>query len=253
MNRFRIIKDFPKIAVLLLVSFSVFSQSETNKDPLGKMSSFVEFGALTHFSQAQLKYELVSPTVDRYQIGAPSFLPNVDLYFNVGAYSQDLDGEFVGVQLKSGLFYQNRQTALVDTNLVTFQLRERYLTLPISFGFRIPQAYRTVKNEQYRANEVFIGFNFGYPLYNVLVEKDAPFALKSSLEKQYPRVGFHLELAHTSYNAMGKGHRFGLRYQFDTPVIGALNNARMTLVNYHSLGLFYNLFNDRTLRLKVKK
>jgi hypothetical protein len=92
----------------------------------------------------------------------------------------------------------------------------------------------------------------GIPMRNVIREKDAPFAHESTLQKHFFRFGFHVELAHTSYNATGNGHRFGVRYQFDTSVIESLTNASMSLVHYHSVGVFYNLINDRFFRKKSK-
>lgn len=240
---------------ILLLSFAPcfgLSQQAKNGDPLNNMISFFEFGVLSHITEPRLAFEINSLDDDRFRLAQSPFVPNFDFFVNVGVFGQNGFDEFMSLLFKSGVFYQNRQAFLIDSNAVNFQLRERYLTIPLSLGVRMPQAYRTVKNEQFRANELFFGLNIGFPIKNVITEKDAPFALESSLEKQYSRIGFHLELAHTSYNTLGKGHRLGLRYQFDT-VMSSLNSVSMSMVNYHSIGVFYNLINDRTLRRSSPK
>jgi hypothetical protein len=248
-------QTFRLFSFLLFVALPLlsFSQVADNRDPLSKMSAALEFGVLSHYTQAQLKFDKNSTLDDLYRLGQNPFRLNFDVFINAVIYNEDINGEFTSIHFKTGVYYQNRQTFLIDSNFVNLDLRERYLTFPVSIGFRIPQAYRTIKNEQFRANEFCFGINIGVPIGNVISEIDAPFSMNTNLVKQFVRFGFHLELAHTSYNAFGKGHRFGLRYQFDTPVIGTEDNASMKLVHYHSIGLFYNLINDRTLRRSVKK
>lgn len=242
------------LLTILLPKSDVSSQSQLAQDPMHKVNSFVEFGLAPNVSITRNTTGNNLVLNDAFLFFDDRYSPNIDAFLHVGTSSLHQNPNGGGTFLRSGLQLQNRRTLFMDTLSTEYRLMESSIAIPITVLIRIPQPYRTVKDEMYRATEIGFGIQFSSPITRSFRPRTASFVPNNPIVVKTPsKLGVHLEIAHTSYNKYGKGHRFGLRYQFESPISEIDQDTDWILLNYHSLAIFYNIWNNRIAKTSARE
>jgi hypothetical protein len=214
-------KNWFVVSFIVLLTGSAMSQNTMTEDPLLKFHHFYEIGL--GFTESRVNTNEVSFDTPNghYDFVKNNNLPNLDASFNFGwLFKNKKDNEIW--LLKTGVNILTRNADVYDSGMN-----------------RLP-----IKNNFYRAFDFNVGLYASVPLAERLDIADNVDARGESVFGNYVKFGTLAEVAFSSLNDKGHGHKFGLRASTDFSGVMKLKDTKTGLYpTYITLGLFYNLSN----------
>lgn len=232
---------------LLLTTIQLVAQEDSSKvvDPLSQFKRFSEIGISIGGTRINTEHATFTTSEDEtFNFKKNRYLPTVDAAFNFGWLVKNKENHLL-YDIRTGLNIATRNADLMDEYGNDLRLSTQYLQIPIEIGYRYPLNYNPMKNGFYRAVEIHFGLYAATPYYQKL---DAPKNIDAEGKAfgfNYFKFGVMGEIAFTSLNNEGYGHKFGLKFLTDFTTIAKLKNTKNELYPYYfSVGLFYNIAND---------
>lgn len=232
-------------AVLIVILTSIYSNAQdTIQDPLLKFDRFGEMSLAFNATRVNTNNTEFSTSNGDYTFKKNDFLPSVDFNVNFG-WLLNKNGIHGISSIKTGLNFTTRSADLLDQNGNSLRLSTNYLVLPVQYSIRKPLTFNTVKNNLFRAMEYSAGFYVSSPFYQKLDHPDNIDSQGNYTWFNYLKFGFIAEVAFTSLNEDGNGHKFGFRVSSDFTSITRFSDTENELYPYFvNIGVFYNISND---------
>lgn len=227
----------------LLTINTLRGQDTIPEDPILRFKSFEEFGITLNTMRVNTNHTTFMTSNGRYDFIKNNILVSLDANINFGILIKSKRSKN-SIYLKSGIHLLSRLADLNDNNGSEVRLSTGYIQVPVQFGSRFPLNYNTIKNNLYRAIEVYVGVYAATPFMQKLDHRDNLNARFEFLGANYIKFGIISDLVFTALNTNGYGHKLGIRATSDFTGLVKFNETDNELYPYYSnIGLFYNIRN----------